>query len=247
MNTAGLAPAEILRVWELGLQRHPVDRALAILAAHTGGPAAPGDLADLPVGAVDAALLDLREATFGPVLELTSSCPQCGTAVELRLQAGDLRVASSDGGPAPDLEADGYRLRLRPLTSRDLAAAAACGTVAEARMLLLQRAVAGADRGGAAVAPSELPDSVVERIPGWLAQADPQADVTLALACPECAHWWIDPWDVAGYFWAELAASARALLRDVDALARAYGWSEPEILSLTPQRLAEYLQMAGQA
>jgi hypothetical protein len=40
-------------------------------------------------------------------------------------------------------------------------------------------------------------------------------------------------------------ARARALLAEVHSLARAYGWTEPEILALSPQRRAAYLEMAG--
>jgi hypothetical protein len=34
-------------------------------------------------------------------------------------------------------------------------------------------------------------------------------------------------------------------LLDVDALARAYGWSEPQVLALSATRRAAYLQLIG--
>src|SRR5206468_730296 len=38
---------------------------------------------------------------------------------------------------------------------------------------------------------------------------------------------------------------AGRLLREVDALARAYGWREPDILALTPWRRDAYLQLVN--
>jgi len=45
------------------------------------------------------------------------------------------------------------------------------------------------------------------------------------------------------FFWAELAAEAKRLLREVDALARAYGWREADILALSSQRRHAYLEL----
>ena len=45
--------------------------------------------------------------------------------------------------------------------------------------------------------------------------------------------------------WSELQSRAERLLLDVDALARAYGWTEPEILALSSTRRAAYLQLTG--
>jgi hypothetical protein len=40
-------------------------------------------------------------------------------------------------------------------------------------------------------------------------------------------------------------AAAERVLLDVHALARAYGWTESEVLRLTPARRSAYLQMAA--
>jgi hypothetical protein len=45
--------------------------------------------------------------------------------------------------------------------------------------------------------------------------------------------------------WAELQARATALLADVHVLASAYGWTEPQVLSLSPERRAAYLELIG--
>jgi hypothetical protein len=76
-----------------------------------------------------------------------------------------------------------------------------------------------------------------------MSRADPQADVRLALTCPACRHQWRSIFDIVTFFWIELDVWARRTLRDVHALARAYGWREADILALSPQRRQCYLEM----
>jgi hypothetical protein len=72
---------------------------------------------------------------------------------------------------------------------------------------------------------------------------DPLAEIRISLTCPQCNHKW-DAWfDIAGYFWAEIQDWAEKTLAAVHQLARAYGWSEGEILELSPVRRQLYLGM----
>ena len=51
--------------------------------------------------------------------------------------------------------------------------------------------------------------------------------------------------DILSFFWGEIQICARRLLREVHALASAYGWTESEILSLSTTRRHAYLEMVG--
>jgi hypothetical protein len=51
--------------------------------------------------------------------------------------------------------------------------------------------------------------------------------------------------DIGEFFWTEIAVQAQRLLREIDALARAYGWTEREILSLPGQRRQAYLELVA--
>ena len=77
-----------------------------------------------------------------------------------------------------------------------------------------------------------------------LTELHPQAETRLDFTCPECGKAWSDPADVADFLWTELSAKARQLLLEVDALARAYGWNEAEVLALSPARRTAYLRLA---
>jgi hypothetical protein len=65
----------------------------------------------------------------------------------------------------------------------------------------------------------------------------------LELRCPTCDHAWRAHFDIVAFFWAELDAQAKRLLSEVHTLAWAYGWREPDILSMNARRRRFYLEM----
>jgi hypothetical protein len=67
--------------------------------------------------------------------------------------------------------------------------------------------------------------------------------VSFDLACPACGHAWHSTFDVGEALWAEVQRAAEQSLLEVDALARAYGWTEAEVMALSPVRRAAYLQL----
>jgi hypothetical protein len=234
-----LAAADVLRVWESAHRYHPVDQALALLAA-AEPECARDELAALPLGDRDRRLLTLRQLSFGDRLDGCSECPQCGAAVEFDLACSALR----SGPHEPEDRAvlvDDYTLRVRPLTSFDLAAAAGAADVAAARRVLLQRCVTSAQRSGAVVDTGALPESVSTAVAEAALAADPMAELLLDLACPACDHRWQAGLDIAHILWAEVAARAQRLLTEVHLLAQAYGWREADILAMSTARRAGYL------
>jgi hypothetical protein len=239
----GLSPAELLAAWERGRTQSLPERALTMLcAAEDGG--LREDFVKLRVGRRDAALLALREATFGARLVALASCPACGEQVELAFDADDVRVeAGADPAPALSVVAGGSELCFRLPTAGDLVAIAGADDVDEAERLLVVRCVLAGD-SGRAPAPERLPEEAIRELADGMAEADPQADVELALRCPACGGAWRSPFDIASFLWREVAARARTLLRDVHTLAAAYGWSETDILALSPGRRQAYLDLA---
>ena len=84
-----------------------------------------------------------------------------------------------------------------------------------------------------------------QKIIDQMALADPQADVQLNLSCPACNHHWQSVFDIVSFFWSEIHAWAQRTLREIHALASAYGWREADILALSPRRRQLYLEMIG--
>ena len=240
-----LSASDLLRVWEVGEDRHPLDRALTLLAA-----ACPeltwDELAALSIGQRDARLLTLREQTSGPRLSGFVECPRCAEHLEFDVAVADLRVAEDPdmGEEAWELVTGGLALRFRLPNSRDLAAALGCQDPTAARGPLVQRCVLEASRDGVPVAASELPADVIVGLARRMSECDPQAEVLLDLRCPTCDHRWQALFDIVAFFWIELAAQAKRLLREVHILARAYGWSEADVLDMSARRRQFYLEMA---
>ncbi len=236
---------DLFEVWEAGRDRHPVDRALILLGA-----ACPelawDELADLSVGARDARLLSVREQTFGPRLDGFAECPRCAEGLQFGVAVADLRVSPKTGTGEQTLElvAEDFSLRFRLPDSRDLGAAAACEDPAVARNLLVRRCVLQATRDGQPIAAGDLPAEAASALSRRMAEHDPQAEVQLDLHCPACDHRWQASFDIVAFLWVELAAYARRLLREVHALARAYGWSEADVLSMSALRRRSYIEMA---
>lgn len=243
----------MLCAWERGEGRLPVERALVLLACGFRE-RTQEELWALTIGARDALLLTLREQTFGSALRGYAACPECATRLRFTSDTRALRVPA--GGSAPDLAPSvlvcgEWELGFRLPDSRDLVkvAAASRGDVDSARNELLLRCITSARRSGVAVPMSELrrglPDEVGRELVSALAARDPQAEILLSLSCPSCGHAFVTAFDISSFLFAEVAAQARILLGEVDALARAYGWSESEILGMSALRRRHYLRMVG--
>ena len=88
-------------------------------------------------------------------------------------------------------------------------------------------------------------DAAIDELGQHLERLDPGALVTFQLVCPACRHEWSAILDVGEALWLELQRSAERTLADVDSLARVYGWTEAEVMQLSPTRRAAYLQLVG--
>ena len=128
--------------------------------------------------------------------------------------------------------------RFRLPTSRDLARAAHEG---DSRLAMVRLVESCQIATGEEV---EWGDEEIEEIGEAMASADPLAEIRIELNCSECGYRWDEALDLVSFLWIEIEARAKRLLRDVHALASAYGWSEREILSLSEPRRQLYLEMA---
>jgi uncharacterized protein (UPF0212 family) len=238
-----LSAAELLAVWEQGSSQPPAQRALLLLAAACPE-TSPEGLALLSIGRRDARLLTLRERIFGPQLIGLATCPGCGQRLELSFNVADIQVA-----PDPELTesltlsvAD-YEVLFRLPNSLDLAAVADQTDRASGRQRLLESCLMTVKKNGEESSGDQLPANVADAVVERMAQADPQVDVRLALSCSSCGHQWQAAFDIVSFFWVEINAWASRVLREVHALACAYGWREADILAMSPRRRQFYLEM----
>ena len=229
---------DVLALWERAGAAAPSARDDALL----------GDAAPASLSARNAALLALRSRLLGATQRLRAACPACGAALEFTIDCDVLARAlqpAADAGSVHELRCDGYRIAYRVPGIDDWRAAAASTDFAP---VLMQRCIARCERDdGVPCAAASLPPSVTDALSSALEALEPGACVDFDLRCPECAAQWSAPMDCAAVLYGEVRARAEALLVEVDALARAYGWSEAQVLALSPTRRAAYLQLVGAA
>ena len=229
-----ISPDGMLRIWERGQFQSPVQRALSMLSAAC--PDAPNEqLVALSIGQRDVCLLQLRELLFGAELSSIVDCPGCNERLEMSFTTADMRMPPGWEAERLTVEHDGRTARLRLPTSADLLALRA-GSVEQMSDELFGLCLLDAR-------PEPLLEGFLEAASPAMADADPQAEVKLALTCPCCQRQWKAVFDVASYLWREVQERAGQLLREVHILAAAYGWREGEILALSPWRRQFYLEM----
>jgi hypothetical protein len=223
-------PATLLRAWEAGLDAPPVARGAVMLQA-----VLETDVLGLPLPALAAIAVRCYEEAFGVHVEGVMDCETCGSRLEVTLRLPDVVRAptdTEDTTPPPGLQ-------VRVPTTRDLLDAEASAHPADT---LLDRCVTrrGRTGTGSPVLGQEDRDAV-DRLLERLAGA---ALPLLRATCPECGSEAVAAVDPTALLAARVEAEVPALLADIAALARAFGWAEADVLALPPRRRAAYLALA---
>lgn len=247
MHPRALSAGDLLVAYEqLSLQ--PAWRWPAVLLSLGYARLSFEDAVTLPLPWREGLLLRLRRANFGGEMRGHSHCQGCGSDNEISLACDELLTAfpATDALPA---EAgvtaalpSGAEARLQGLSSLDLADAAKLP--AEAAALLLQeRSLKSLAKDGEARSWQQLD----ARDQAALSQAleNLSGGLRLEVICPACESRENREIDLGLWLAQEVSRAAHGLLREVDALARAYGWSENDILNLSPARRRLYLEMVA--
>lgn len=231
----------LLEAWDQGRDQHNLERGLTLLALAL--PAARREeLAALPLAARNLLLLRLRLLSFGPQLEGVGTCPHCAGALEfaLPLAAVIARLEETSEDDCVEWDEDGKRLRLRSANTSDLLSCLEERTTEAAEDLVLTRCMSVDN------APAERQD--LPRLPearAHFGQLNAGAELLCALTCPQCSRSSTLELDMSRFLWLEVCHGAQQLLRDIHVLATRYGWSEREIVSMSPRRRAAYLELDG--
>jgi hypothetical protein len=237
-----LTQAQLLELWDAGSRATPWGRAALLLQA--AWPDA--EVAQWPLGVVNARLLEVRAALFGSSWDCITNCPACTQAAEVRLHIATL-LAAGPNGDVPETPswhvigqgngAPHFRL---PVLG-DLANTKTEGVPSASQLLTAIVAMPTSQSTDAPLL--DLPAPMRTAIEQQLAQLDPLAAIDIVMDCPSCGHRWPAAADVVSMLWTELTALAKRLLGDVARLAAVFGWSESQILALSAVRRQHYLDM----
>lgn len=241
-----LSASELLDVWEMGCIQPPPQWALTLLAA-ANPEIAFDELTKLSIGQRDALLISLRELIFGSDFVCLAKCPICSEQLELIFNVENIRITSENELPETlSFTNSSYEVKFRPLNSTDLIAISNEKDISAARHSLLDRCLLTAIHEGEELSADQLPSEVLDTLLEHMEKADPQGDVQISLSCPSCSHQWQEIFDIVSFFSREIDVTAHRILQEVHSLASAYGWSEADILAMSPQRRRLYLEMLGE-
>lgn len=228
---AGFDPVSLLATWERGSGEPPLRRALTLLEACTGH--AVEDAAAVDAGTRDVVLAGLLARMVGGQIWASVDCGSCGSPLDVQVDVDAVAsLPAHEPGEVFETAAVSFRL---PNTS-DLAALFGCEP-AQARRLLLDRCVRWTD--------GTLPDDVAEAVEAAMESVAPAGAIELSIRCGQCEALTAAALDVPALLWAEVETQAVRLVGDVHALAAAYGWTEADVLAMSPRRRAAYLELAG--
>ncbi len=203
-------------------------------------------LSHLSIGERDARLLQLREWMFGSTLRNKVSCPKCAEQVEWETDTGDLHLQTFTSEFSVReflLEKEGYAIHFRLPDSADIARINRNESTEDIIKKLISGCILKIDREGKECPPADIPESVWEALDQKMGEEDPQADLRIKLTCPACSHGWETCFDISSYLWTEITNWAQHILQEVYFLARAFRWSEKDILTMSAQRRHLYLKM----
>lgn len=247
----------------------PAARATMLVAAACRiegiGSLTPDDARLLSVGDRERLLLALYRRNFGERFDAVVQCPaaSCGETAELELAVESLLVPTANEPSSPEgagsaslmhditlATADGqWRVRFRVPNGGDqeLAARVAASDAAGAGDRILERCVAEVrDASGKSLTVDEWLPVLRESLPESLCEIDQQANVTVKLRCPACETAITAIVDAGTFLHRELVGS-HGIFVEVDRLARAYHWSESEILAMPVARRRRYLALVAGA
>ncbi|MBN8992444.1 MAG: hypothetical protein J0H42_29755 [Rhizobiales bacterium] len=237
---------QLLDVWERTLRIAPSVRPIALLSL--AFPETDADkLAKLSLGTRDAHLLRLRQTLFGDSITCLTGCPACSGELEFAVSVDDLLQQASEMVAGDHHIADsGYRVQFRTPDSTDLFVLSRFETNPnEYQEQIVSRCIIDIQGPNESVETKDLPKYLLDQLTEEMQRRDPLAMIWLDLGCPQCGHAWQSLFDIAEIIWIELDRWAQMLLHEVHLFARAYGWTERDVLQVSPARRAYYLGMIG--
>jgi endogenous inhibitor of DNA gyrase (YacG/DUF329 family) len=200
----------------------------------------------MSIGERDARLLKFREWIFGSRLINVSQCPHCATPIEWETDIKDIRlqeVLPEVSAKTLQLETDGFNIDFRLPNSFDIMEVFSNPALAADPAKFVTGCILSVRHKDKEYKPDALPQKIIDKIEQRMNDEDPQADIKMVLNCPDCEKQWEASFDILNYLWLEIDNWAKRLLKEVAALAKAFSWSEKDILNLSYQRRRMYLEM----
>lgn len=239
-----LTAPELINVWERSLPQPLIDKSILLLRVASSKN--DEDPLMLSVGQRNLKLLQLREWMFGSRLLNTAICTCCGQKVEWENNVNDLKQQDEEIKNSHQhyrFLKDEFSIIFRLPVNSDMLQLNAGNSVVENELLLLRGCMLEIKKNNQVCSVEDIPIHILNELEEYMSKQDAQADIQFKLTCPNCSKEWETGFDIQHYLWVEINAWAKNLLQEVYVLAKHFGWSENDILMMSPQRRQLYLQM----
>lgn len=229
-----IGAAELLSVWSPGASEASQRRLARVLALATP----PEVLERDTLGGRNRRILALHRDLSDRPLEAKVACA-CGTDNEFVVPVAAILSAPMPP-PGAEVRFGGSGVRFRLPVMRDLEPAAPPSGEARGSFRPEEHARAIARLCCLEESLPDLGPAELAELAAAFEALDPAAEIAVALTCAGCGGQMTARVDPALFVARELDQLALAALREIDRIARAYGWSEAEILALSPERRRTY-------
>jgi hypothetical protein len=203
-------------------------------------------LVQLTAGDRERLVLAVCARLLGPEADLIVPCPACRDLCEVPAHFADmiaLPPSTSDDHCCLQAPDGTWTAQISPPTGHDLEAASR-GEMGAERHLLESCLRELFDPTGEKVARESLPPECETQLGEALSALDPLAECRIGIDCPHCAARFDTLLD--GYtLLRTVIGDANSLYGDIYRMARAYHWSEADILALPLRRRRHYLALAA--
>jgi len=237
--------SELLNFWEYNINQTLIRRAVDILCL-----AYPGikvnEIAALCIGERDARLLLFRELMFGRQMRNMAACPECSEKNEWETDTRDLLVQLPEASTSPGkyiIKEKGYAISYRLPDSTDISKVIDEDKNTGSAGRLLTKLVLDCKFKNKPCEIQDIPVEILDELDREIEKKNQQADIRMIVQCVNCNHEWEVQFDIVSYLWSEIDDWARHILQDISVLAYTYGWSEKDILNMSPARRQIYLDM----
>ncbi len=240
-----LTADEILELWDTTAGTPTLEKSLRLLAKACSAENI-AEIARLSIGDRDVRLLQIREWLFGNILRNKANCPKCAETIEWESNTDALHLQSFPQDLSVkdfQLKKNGYTVQFRSLNSLDLLKVMSAELNENSYRKVISECILSVKKNNEDCSINDLPDFVWEALNDRMSKEDPQAEINMQLICPNCNYCWEMYFDIATYLWLEINTWVKKILEEVYWLARAFSWSEKQILGMSAHRRRLYLEM----
>ncbi|HSI71291.1 MAG TPA: hypothetical protein VK941_13730 [Gillisia sp.] len=184
----------------------------------------------------DIVLLHLRKVLFGNKFTNVCSCPECGEMLEWEFFYESLDLPALDDVPdniSISLKSSERSPKLRLPTTVDM--------LTENEDLVIQNCLHWP--ADTKLFTGDKANALRSRIFKKFDEVCVFSNLSFQLTCVNCSTRWESLFDILSYLWKEIDLWAQNFLNHVFILAKAFGWTEEEILNLSPNRRNHYLKL----